>query len=438
MKTIATNISSANWLLAQEAKGLLSRISRLKSFALTIPAVPAANVSAKAQTSIEYLLSRGINNLRGMVMEFVYWLSSEQGRLAAPSLCQKKFIFLKLRFNSIISQFDIFQDVLSQRSQHETGIWIAGLDDVAADALQLPGNFYKAPAVICYLDRGHGASIRRVRTRLPGGELNPVAIIKIPHERMVGSGIASSLVHEVGHQGAALLDLVQSFKFAIQKESTLSRDPLVWRIWERWISEILADFWSVARVGVSATLGLMSVVSLPRTFVFRMDLEDPHPTPWIRVKLSCAMGEALYPHTQWRKISSIWNLFYPPNDLPKEALTMLVRLEQAIPNFVRFLINHRPTKLRGQSLKEVMPVEHLQPDRLRNIYTNLISKSGAMRLTRPSVAFAAIGQARADNKISPEQEGVVLSNLLTYWAMKSSLDTTARCANISHRMDQKL
>ena len=37
---------------------------------------------------------------------------------------------------------------------------------------------------------------------------NPVAIIRVPRERMVGHGIASSLVHEVGHQGAALLGLV--------------------------------------------------------------------------------------------------------------------------------------------------------------------------------------------------------------------------------------
>jgi len=33
-----------------------------------------------------------------------------------------------------------------------------------------------------------------------GGGENPVAIVRVPRERMVGNGIASSLVHEVGHQ----------------------------------------------------------------------------------------------------------------------------------------------------------------------------------------------------------------------------------------------
>ena len=99
----------------------------------------------------------------------------------------------------MLTQFDIFADVLSQRSEHDTGVWLSGLDVVAADALALP-DYYEAPPVICYLDRGHGAAIRRARTRLPGGSENPVAVVRVPRERMVGSGIASSLVHEVGHQ----------------------------------------------------------------------------------------------------------------------------------------------------------------------------------------------------------------------------------------------
>jgi hypothetical protein len=55
--------------------------------------------------------------------------------------------------------------------------------------------------MVCYLDRGHGAAIRRARTRLPGGKSNPVAVIRVPRERMISHGIASSLIHEVGPSG---------------------------------------------------------------------------------------------------------------------------------------------------------------------------------------------------------------------------------------------
>ena len=95
-------------------------------------------------------------------------------------------------------------------------MWLSGLDVVAADALALPG-YYDAPPVICYLDRDIGAAIRRARTRMPGGGENPVAIIRVPRERMIGTGIASSLVHEVGHQAAALLDLVDSLRPALRR-----------------------------------------------------------------------------------------------------------------------------------------------------------------------------------------------------------------------------
>ena len=192
-------------------------------------------------------------------------------------------------------------------------MWLSGLDVVAADALALPG-YYDPPPVICYLDRDIGAAIRRARTRMPGGGENPVAIIRVPRERMVGTGIASSLVHEVGHQAAALLDLVNSLRSVLRRlQRSAGAARRAWQLWERWISEIVADFWSVARVGIASTLGLIGVVSLPRAFVFRLNVDDPHPMPWIRVKLSAAIGDALYPHPQWQRLSATWESFYPPD-----------------------------------------------------------------------------------------------------------------------------
>ena len=122
---------------------------------------------------------------------------------------------------------------------------------------------------------------------------------------MVGSGVASSLVHEVGHQGAAWLCLVESLRedIASKRRSMPVHRRAVWRWWERWISEIVADFWSVGELGITSTLGLIGVVSLPRAFVFRVGVDDPHPIPWIRVKLSAAIGDCLYPHPQWRQLA---------------------------------------------------------------------------------------------------------------------------------------
>jgi hypothetical protein len=264
---------------------------------------------------------------------------------------------------------------------------------------------------------------------LPGGGENPVAVIRVPRERMVGSSIASSLIHEVGHQGSALLGLVDSIRPLLQGlQRSGGRHQIAWRLWERWLSEILADFWAVARVGVSATVGLMGVVSLPRVFVFRVSLDDPHPIPWIRVKLSCAMGAALFPHPQWGELAALWESYYPTASLDEERRELLAILERSMPGFVSLLINHRPPALRGKSLKEVFAVETRNPARLSAYYLAWRNQPAMLRSAPPSLVFAAIGQAKVDGKLSPETESRVVANLLTSWALHAVLDVSASYA----------
>ncbi len=426
--------SFASWTLSQEARALLTRLERVKPYVVNMPMVTAAAIPPAAQTGIESHMTRVRRRLRHMVHQFMRWLRGPEGHLASAEEAQRRFTLLRLRFNALLTQFDIFADVITQRSQHDIGVWIAGLDDVAADALKLPGDYYHAPPVICYLDRGYGAAIRRARTRLPGGDQSPVAIIRVPRERMIGSGIASSLVHEVGHQGAALLDLVNSLRpvlRGLQRGGGI--EQTVWTLWERWISEIVADLWSVAKVGIGSTMGLLAVVSLPRAFVFRVDVEDPHPAPWIRVKLSCAMGRELYPHPQWDRLAELWESFYPMAGLPEQKQELFSAIEKSIPRFVAVLVNHRPERLRGKSLIEVLAAEDRQPARLAAYYQQWSSSPEQMRAVPPSLAFAAISQARADQRITPEEESNTIANLLTYWAVQSSLTTSATCAMLPTR-----
>ena len=416
-------------VLEQEARALLTRLALVRPFALHETMVPAASVPIPAQAAIESFLAAGRRHLAQLVQGFIRWIRSPEGRQVPASDAQRKFTFLRLRFNAVLTQFDIFSAVMTQRSENETGVWLAGLDVASADALSLPGDYYKAPPVVCHLDRGHGAAIRRARTRLPGGGENPVAVIRIPRERMVGSGIASSLVHEVGHQAAALLDLISSVRPVLHgMQSSSGPQRIAWQFWERWISEILADFWSVAKVGVASTMGLMGVVSLPRVFVFRVDLDDPHPAPWIRVMLSCAMGRALYPHPQWDTLARLWESFYPLEGLDPERRQIFAALLDTMPAFVNLLVTHRPKRLRGKSLREALMVEERQPSQLATIYQAWRGSSAAMRATPPTLAFAVIGQARADGKIAPEQESSTVARLLTDWALRSTLDASAICA----------
>jgi hypothetical protein len=421
-------IFTAGPTLAQEASALLTRLERLKPFALHVPMVVAAAISPSAQTAIEQHMLTARRELRERVLEYLGWLRSPVGRRAPPEELQRRFTFLRLRFNLVLSEFDIFSDALTQRAEHEHGVWMAGLDALAAEALRLPGDYYETPPVICYLDRGIGAAIRRVRTRLPGGGKNPVAIIRVPRERMVGSGIASSLVHEVGHQAAALLDLLGSLRPVLQEHIALhSAAQPAWQLFQRWLSEIVADFWSVAKIGIAATFGLMAVVSLPAPFMFRVSPEDPHPMPWFRVKISCAMGEALYPHPQWQALAKLWEALYPTNDLDEPQRQLILVLERNLPEFADLLVEHRPASLRGASLREAIVEEQRTPQRLLGLYQAWAGHPQRLCATPPSLAFAAIGQARAENQITPRQESDLLAQLLTHWALRNALNTSAEC-----------
>ncbi|MBK7936799.1 MAG: hypothetical protein IPJ82_06775 [Lewinellaceae bacterium] len=277
--------------LRTEALSLLTRLRQLSPFSLVMPMTPAATLGHAAMESIDRHLEKAKTDLQQSVRQFVFWLEKAGKQGVTAEDAQARFALLKIRFNQILDQLDIFADVLAQRAEHHTGVWVAGLDALAEESLRLPLKLYDPPPVICFLDRGHGAAIRRARTRLPGGDSNPVAVIQVPRERMVGSGIGASLIHEVGHQGASLLSLVETLGPELKKAA--KRDPAharAWDLYNRWISEIVADVWAMGHLGIGATVGLMGVLSLPRYFVFRMLDDDPHPFPWIRVMLSLSFG----------------------------------------------------------------------------------------------------------------------------------------------------
>lgn len=418
------------WLLEQEARALLTRLELVKPFVLQETMVPAAALMPSAQVAIDRYLMRGRRALRAQVRDYLQWLAGP-GRQAPVTHIQRRFIALKLHFHAALSQLDLFAEAISQRSEQETGVWLAGLDVAAQDALTLPGRFYHAPPVVCHLHRGLGGAIRRARTRLPGGGMSPVAVVRIPRERMIGYGIASSLVHECGHQGAALLGLVESLRPALQEvqRQVSPRRREAWVLWERWISEVVADLWAIAKVGIASTLGLIGIVSLPRWFVFRVDPEDPHLFPWIRVRLSCALGDALYPHRQWRELAGVWDAFYSTASLDPRRAALLQSLSSTLPDFVRFVLAHRPPALRGLSLGQTLRCPQRTPARLLAMHQAWRAAPARMFQAPPTMVFAALGCARAAARLSPEEENRLLRRLITHWALHSTLDLLSGCGD---------
>ncbi|MDR3426830.1 MULTISPECIES: hypothetical protein [Silvimonas] len=425
-------------LLEQEVLGIRARLDAQLPYALQMPMVPAANVSDEAMAAIEQHMQAARRQLRLRIARFLRQLRQLSATPQNVAAAQRRYALLKLYFQAALTHFEIFAEVLTQRSQHGTGIWLSGLDVAAQDGLRQPGAAIKAPPVICYVERGHGGAIRRARTRLPGGGNNPVAVIRMPRERMVGTGIAASLFHEVGHQASALLELANTFKRALPARFGHAQAmPVAWQAWDRWIGEILADLWAVSRVGIAATCGLMSVVSLPRAFVLRITLDDPHPAPWIRVKLSLAMGKALYPHPQWAALEKVWELQYPRWQMNASQRQAFEQLDQSIPQFVAVLLALHPPALAGRSLGSALRLPDRHPQHLLHIWQSVKSRPQQFLADTPTLAFAVLGQARYSGLLPADQELQVIAALLQRWALAGYLPWTAGSAQLSVVLNQR-
>jgi hypothetical protein len=240
-------------------------------------------------------------------------------------------------------------------------------------------------------------------------------------------GVASTVMHEVGHQGAALLGLVDSLRADLRRVRRAQGHPAAWRLWENTISEVVADFFSIARIGIGSTQGLVALVNLPPPFVFRPSGDDPHPTPWIRVLLSCAIGDRLYPDPQWSRLAATWRAMYPIDAAPPATARALAELEKTIPALVTLLVDHRPAALRGRRLGAALSSPEVRPDALLRRFRAWPGDPESLTTVPPTVVFALIGQARAAGLLSPEREAWLLRRLIAEWAVASTL-ATARAA----------
>lgn len=404
--------------LTRETQSLQVRLAQQKPFIMTMPMVKGAEISWSAMQKVSQMLQKSKSQLNEGIKLFLGKLSRSRREKKPPELLQKDLVILKLRFNSILDQMDIFSDVLSQRSEHDTGIWLSGLDALSEDGLKVGQSFFdEMPDLMVFLERGHGAAIRRARTRLPGGDQNPVAVIQIPRERLVGSGIAASIIHEVGHQGAELLGITHSLRVQLQKiQAQQPGKSEWWKYFERWISEILADYWAMCHLGMAATTGLMGVVSLPKYFQFRLDLDDPHPAPYMRVCISCAFGKMLFPHAAWDILWAFWKRFYPLHGLPLQKVELIENLQKMIPEFIKLVHHYRPESLGGKTLGEIFPIEERQPEALDQKFAEWQSSPKLIHRAAPTLVFAVFGQARFLGKISPKEESKILTQQLRNWA----------------------
>jgi hypothetical protein len=108
---------------------------------------------------------------------------------------------------------------------------------------------------------------------------------------------------------------------------------------------------------------------------------------------------------------------YPTDELGADKQDLLRRLEAVLPAFAELVFNHRPASLRGQRVADIFPAAERQPDQLRALYDTWQQHPHLRERGAPSLVFAVVGQAKADGRITTNEEVRVLGHMLNHWAL---------------------
>jgi hypothetical protein len=129
----------------------------------------------------------------------------------------------------------------------------------------------------------------------------------------------------------------------------------------------------------------------------------------------------LYPDPQWQLLDDLWESFYPRTGLAPAQLRWIAALEATMPRFLRLLVEHRCGALRGEPLVRAFDIPDRRPARLRALYRQTRGNPIAMQSLAPTLAFAVLGQAKQDRRLTPERESRVMAELLTRWGLRRAL-----------------
>jgi hypothetical protein len=259
--------------------------------------------------------------------------------------------------------FDTFMDILTQRLSPILGPLLAGCDRLADDALRRDHPSLQAvetPLVHC--DRGLGASVLRQGVSLGDHEQNPLPIIQIPYSRLTQKYQLTSLIHEVGHEALARLDLKDPLARALdQALAERGVAPSMRGLFARWSGEIGPDFWAFCATGPAQAATLREVLMLKREHVVQDSFADSHPPPYLRVLLSIEWCRLVFGRGRWDDWEREWQFLYRPRS------PVLMELRAALPTIARALVTTRFRALGGRAIPDLFDLQEVDPASLQRL-----------------------------------------------------------------------
>lgn len=257
----------------------------------------------------------------------------------SPAEIHKRVDRYRGQYLKVEAMLDFFADAIVTRTNPEMVALLRACDKMAESAMHalLQPLGYPTPPVLCYIDKGLGASILKAGLRLWDNHTeNPVAAIKVVRHNLLRP---TALVHEAGHQVAHITGWNDQLQQALyQRLERYGAD--VAGAWASWASEIAADAFAFVHTGFASVAALHDVVDGPPGAVFRFHRGDPHPISYLRVLTGVECCKTAFGDGPWENLRADWMERFPLHTASPELQPLLETSVRILPEIADIILNN--------------------------------------------------------------------------------------------------
>lgn len=276
---------------------------------------------------------------------------------------RRRLLTFRRQYLRTETTLDFFADAIKTRTNAHLAALLRACDTLAYRSMsQLLDQIGKpTPVALTYVGEGIGASILKEGLRLwDGGELNPVAAIKIVRHNLLRP---TALIHEAGHQMAHIAGWNEELAAVLSRGISGSSSGLA-DVWASWASEIAADAFAFVHTGFASVAALHDVLASDLPSVFRYIPGDPHPISYLRVLLGAETCKYFYGAGPWDTLAMSWTALHPLNYAPVDTRNLLEDSLPILKTVVRLTIDTPMRAFDGRPLRALIQPERVSPTAL--------------------------------------------------------------------------
>jgi hypothetical protein len=261
--------------------------------------------------------------------------------------------------------WDFYFELFGQR-QTRFADWLLSCDRIALDCYQYTylglglAKSIPAPPPFAYMRTGFSpATFRRsIPLQALGRQRNPFPLVQLPYHRLMNPWTLGAILHEVSHNLQNDLGLEDVVPRAMEQRLLAAGMPAgVARAWRNWNRELFADVCGLLFGGPAVIESLMDVVGRSRPNTMTFSDGAVHPTPYLRVFISCELLRRMGFPEEAGEYRRAWQRLFPNPKSERIPPVILETFEQANALIVDTVCFRKYAQLGDRTLAQVIRFE---------------------------------------------------------------------------------